>query len=364
MKFSYADRIKKPTDILKQPFQDVCRFIGRGVFHLVRRALPPPCAKKQIARLLLVRRNRLGDAICLLPAIQALKEADPGIHVGVLANPYNAPVFSMSPAIDKVHVLPERYCGNRWLLRWHPEMQAIRGEEYDLAVSATLTPSSHAARLCGYSGAIHSAGITSTRGSVYDLLFDCPVSPEQISHVHQVEKIADLLRASGMNLGQTLPAARLVLEHAPARRKDLVCLCPEVHRPESEWPVSSYAALVAELRRRWPSVRIQLMLQGDGPYVALAGLEGVEQVRNPVFHDFAAKLAEAALVVCSEGGVSHLAPALGTPAVVLSGVAIRQTWAPWSDHAVLLESTGDAGKIGVEEVLAAIESLAGDGFRQ
>lgn len=106
------------------------------------------------------------------------------------------------------------------------------------------------------------------------------------------------------------------------------------------------------------------MLQGDGPDAALAGLEGVELVRTPLFRDFAAKLAEAAMVVCFEGGVSHLAPALGTPVVVLSGVAISWTWAPWSDHAVLLESTGGAGKISMDEVLAAIESLAGDGFSQ
>jgi len=316
-----------------------------------------------LGKVLLVRRNRLGDAICLLPAIQALKEANPGIHVAVLANPYNAPVFAMFPAIDKVHVLPERYFGNRWLLRWHPAMRAIRREQYDLAVSATLTPSSHSARLCWYSGARQRAGITSVCGSVYDLLFDCPVSLEQISSIHQVEKIADLLRLAGLCIGPVLPAIRLIPpQPVPLRQGNLVCLCPEVQRQESEWPVASYAALVTELRRRFPAVRIQVVLQGGAsPYARLAELEGVEKVSTPTFRDFVAKLAESALVICSEGGASHLAPALGVATVVLSGKAIRQTWAPWSDQAVLLESGGDAGRISVYEVLVGIAAFAAQG---
>jgi ADP-heptose:LPS heptosyltransferase len=362
LKFPHAGRIEKPTDLLKQPFQGLCRILGRGVFHLARRIFPPrPAACVPVTKVLLVRRNRLGDAVCLLPAIQALKEADPGIHVAVLASPYNAAVFALSPVIDRVYALPERHFGNRWLLRWHPSMRAIRRERYDLAISATLSHSSHAARLCWYSGARRRAGVASVHGSAYDLLFDLPVSPERISAVHQVEKAAVLLRLAGLPVGTAVPAARLIpASPAGPRRADLVCLCPEVQRRESAWPAASYAALVAELRRRWPGVRIQVVLQdAAGPYARLAELDGVERVETPSFREFAAKLSEAALVVCSEGGASHLAPALGAAAVVLSGKAIRHTWSPWSERALLLEKSGDAGRIGVEEVLAAVEAQLG-----
>lgn len=365
MKFPYAGRIKKPADLLKQPFQDICRLLGQAAFHLARRAFSSrPGTQRPVGKVLLIRRNRLGDAVCLLPAIQALKKAQPGIQVAVLANPYNAPVFAMSPLIDRVHVLPERYLGNRWLLRWHPAMRAIRRERYDLAVSASLTPSSHAARLCRYSAARHRAGIVSAHGSVYDLLFDCPVRLDQISSVHQVEKIADLLRLAGLHIGPVLQAARLIpSQPASPVPGNLVCLCPDVRRPVNEWPVASYAALVAELRRRWPGVRIQVVQEGDaGPYAQLAKVEGMEMVRTPTFQDFVAKLAESALVICSEGGASHLAPALGVPTVVLSGRSIRRTWAPWSDRALFLEKSGGAGLIGVEEVLAGIDAFAGQGL--
>jgi ADP-heptose:LPS heptosyltransferase len=363
LKFPYAGRIKKPSDLLKQPFQDVCRLLGQGAFHLMKRVFLSRPGTPQPVGKLLVRRNRLGDAICLLPAIQALKDACPGIHVAVLANPYNAPVFALFSAIDRVHVLPERYLGNRWLLRWHPVMRAIRSEKYDLAVSATLTPSSHSARLCWYSGVLHRAGIASARGSVYDLLFDCPVSPSRISSVHQVEKIADLLRLAGLNIGPVLPAIRLVPQQpSPPRLGNLVCLCPEVHRRESEWPVEYYASLIAELRRRWPTIRIQVVLQSpQSVYARLAGLAGAEMVRTSNFQDFVMKLAECSLVICSEGGASHLAPALGVPTMVLSGMTIRQTWSPWSDQAVLLESAGDASRIGVDEVLAGIAAFVAQG---
>lgn len=343
VRLPYSGRTRKPTDVFKQPFQDVCRLVGRGVFLVLKHVRGTPAVARsgeRINKRLLVRRNHLGDAVCLLPAIQAIKEARPEIYLAVLANPYNASVFRLFPYIDRVYELPERYLGNRWLVRWHPVMRAIRRERYDLAVSATLTHSSHSARLCWYSGARHRAGIASARGSAYDLLFDRQVSLELISSIHQVEKIADLLRLAGLNIGPVLPAIRLIPpQPVPPRQGGLVCLCPEVHRQESEWPAAAYASLIAELRRRWPGVRIQVVLQGVASrYAQLAKLEGVEKVGTPSFRDFVAKLAESALVICSEGGASHLAPALGAPTIVLSGMAICQTWAPWSDRAILLET--------------------------
>lgn len=361
MKLPYAGRIAKPSDLLKQPFQDVCRLLGRGLFHLakcLRRGAVADTAP--VGKLLMIRRNRLGDALCLLPAIQALKEAHPEIHLAVLGNPYNAAVFRMFPAIDQVYELPERYLGNRWLLRWHPVMRAIRREKYDLAISATLTPSSHSARLCGYSGARHRAGIASARGAVYDLIFDRPLSLTQIASTLQVEKIAELLRLAGLEFGAELSRNCLLRpESPPARQPGRVCLCPEVNRPESAWPLASYAALIERLRRRWPACQIQVVLQNPhSAYAQLGELASVKMVRTANFRDFVGQLAKSALVVCSEGGASHLAPALGTPTIVLSGMAIRHTWAPWSDRAVLLESSGDAGRIGVDEVLAAIAAVA------
>lgn len=38
------------------------------MFHLAKHVIPPPRAQKPVSKLLLVRHNRLGDAVCLLPA--------------------------------------------------------------------------------------------------------------------------------------------------------------------------------------------------------------------------------------------------------------------------------------------------------
>ena len=48
---------------------------------------------KYVKKILLIRRNRLGDAINLLPIIHAIKKNYPDIEINILANKYNAQIF-------------------------------------------------------------------------------------------------------------------------------------------------------------------------------------------------------------------------------------------------------------------------------
>ena len=55
-------------------------------------------------RILVVRRDNIGDLVCTTPLIDALRARHPGAHLAALVTTYNAAVLARNPALDAVHV--------------------------------------------------------------------------------------------------------------------------------------------------------------------------------------------------------------------------------------------------------------------
>ncbi len=65
------------------------------------------------------------------------------------------------------------------------------------------------------------------------------------------------------------------------------------------------------------------------------------------------------IVVCADGGASHLAAALGKPVVCLFGDSDVRRWRPWGvPQRVLQPPTRKVSDIPPEDVAAALKSLA------
>ena len=56
------------------------------------------------ARILVIRRDNIGDLVCTTPLIAALRARYPQGHIAALVNSYNADVLEGNPALDAVHV--------------------------------------------------------------------------------------------------------------------------------------------------------------------------------------------------------------------------------------------------------------------
>jgi ADP-heptose:LPS heptosyltransferase len=142
------------------------------------------------------------------------------------------------------------------------------------------------------------------------------------------------------------------------------------------WPVERWAGAAAELRAAGHEVlvtggpeelqRATAVCQagGLGQHARMAGRTDLSALASIV--------AEAAVVVCGDTGVAHLATALGTPSVVLFGPTSPARWGPPADrpwHTVLWagrEGDPHAGvvdpgllEIAVEDVLDALPMRRG-----
>jgi len=347
-------RIIKGRDWIKQPFLDLMRFLN----SLLSRRINQNAEKisiNNIKEMIFIRRNRLGDAITLLPLLQQLKTINIHLKATVLCTPYNAPIFELSPAVDVVMVLPERYLTNRYLTCIHPTMRMLKKIKFDALFAASGNYSSANAWLSLCINAKHKCGVVSKNGSLMDTAYTHPIKLDQIPpDLHQVQKMAlmmNYLISNDVKFSLNL----LPRPHIEPKSKSnsntpigRIALCPLVNRVKSRWPLESWSALSKQLT----NLGYRFDWIGNKPNHANEKLISTTSVS-----DLIVKLDNYELIVCSEGGVSHLASALDKKIVVLSGVNIRKTWAPWKSLSVLLEKTNHIDDITCTEVIDNINML-------
>jgi ADP-heptose:LPS heptosyltransferase len=135
-----------------------------------------------------------------------------------------------------------------------------------------------------------------------------------------------------------------------------VVLHPGAAAGSRRWPVDRFAAVAAALRADGHRVVVTC-----GPSERdLAAAVGAEVV-TPDPLGLAALVADAALVVCGDTGVGHLATAYGTPSVLLFGPTPPAEWGPRrGPHTVLWKGRRHGDPHGTEPDPALLAVTVGE----
>lgn len=206
--------------------------------------------------------------------------------------------------------------------------------------------------------------------------FRCPEAghddgPQWCRTEHEVDRWVRLLRTAGGDCS----AADLRLP-APAARGDHVVVHPGAAAGSRRWPAQRWAAVAAALRTGGRDV----VVTGTAPEAELcrkvataAGAE--DRCGRDDLTSLSHVVGTAALLLCGDTGVAHLATAYGTPSVLLFGPVPPDAWGPrvnedrhrvlWNPHPH--DPPGDPhgesvdlrlARVGVDDVLAAALDLA------
>jgi lipopolysaccharide heptosyltransferase II len=314
----------------------------------MQRAVTDPAARWAAARrILAVRLDNLGDVLMATPAIRALKAAEPGRHVTLLASPTGAQAAPFVPEIDAVIVAETP---------WMPEGGGTGPEElgdltsalvagaFDAAVvcttySQSALPAAHACWLAGIP-----LRLAHSRENPYGLLTDWVPDPEPHFVVrHEVRRQLDLVAHVGARTDderlsfQVRPRdAAQAVEKLRAAGVDLerryIVVHPGASAPSRRYPEEHYAAVIdalaappdAQLVFTGTAAERELIRairdRARGPTVSLAG--------DLSLGELAAVIAAAALLVANNTGPVHIAAALGTPVVDIYALTNPQH-APW-----------------------------------
>lgn len=315
-------------------------------------------------RILVVRRDNIGDLVCTLPFLRALRVAHPRAWIGVLANSYNAAVLDRNPDVDAVIAYRKlKHRGEAGLLslaldrlRMLRELRALRLDDVVLATpdyqprTVALARRMRPQRVVGFVAGASAAGV------------DVPVPLASAERLHEVERVMLLGAAFGVR-PEPLPARIFPAEEALIRvRGALARRHRDVERPivgvhisarksSQRWPAERFAALMRTLHDRhgagfmlfWsPGAADNPTHPGDDAKAqeVHARLVGVPCMRWPTaaLPDLVAGLAECDRLICADGGAMHLAAALGKPMVCLFGDSDARRWAPWGVTHELLQA--------------------------
>lgn len=309
-----------------------------------------------VSRVAVFRALRLGDMLCAVPALRALRAALPSAHITLIGLPWAAQFAQrFAQYIDDFvafpghPAFPEQSCREDTLPGFYA---AMRGRRFDLAIqlhgsgeiSNGIVRNFGAAMLAGFAPAGTQAGDA-------ELFVDYPTSdPEPLRLLSLTARLGAPPVGTGLEFPITdedeeeLRTAGLAPERLPP---DYLCIHPGASTVSKCWPAKRFAQAADALAQGFG---LGVVLTGSDKEIGLTSTVA-QHMRTPSVNAaapisigaMAALIRRAKLLVCNDTGVSHIAAALGLPSVVIFNTADPQRWAPLDDnlHRSILDPKGE-----------------------
>lgn len=294
-----------------------------------RPAVPTP------RRVLVTRLRRIGDAILVLPVIDALHERFPECSIDFLAEEAPAQAAANHPAIDRVLIL-DRTLGS--LLPASPRLLwRLRRRGYDWVIDLYGNPRS--ALLAAWTGAPVRVGpARRTRRRLYTHVVQ-PVSEPISAIAHHLRS----LEALGMDPVFRPPRITLTEREREQGHALLESVLPSagprvgIHAgnrwPAKRWPEERFAALVRALPRIGARP-VVLAGPGEEALARRIAAGGEAALDAPVIgglplRDYWGVISALDALVTVDGSPIHAGPALQVPTVGILGPTEPEIWFPY-----------------------------------
>ncbi len=341
-----------------------------------RSAVSQPDARP--LKILLIRRDNIGDLVCTTPLISALRRHFPRAHIAALVNTYNRQVLDGHPDLDAVYAYAKakhRLAGqSRAAVYWDKFvlMLKLRSQHFDTVLLASSYPGASALRLARWIAPAHIAGYAEHSGLVDMALPHGAAAAHEVEDVFRLAGLFGIEGAAGkLSLAvdaQARTRARSALG-APGAGRKLIAVHISARKPSQRWPVERYAELMQALRGEADFLLLWSPGAADHPQhpgddaKAQAVIDAAGDLRLTAYptqelRDLSAALSLADYVICSDGGAMHLAAALGKPILCFFGNSDAARWHPWGvPHRLLQPESRDAADISQAAALQAFREL-------
>ena len=337
-------------------------------------------------RIAVFRALQLGDLLCAVPALRALRHAAPQARITLISLPW-ARSFArrFSLYVDDFMAfpghagMPESEAQPHALPRFHA---AARAQEFDLAL-----------QLHGSGGLSNPLTLALGAQRTAGFYLDGEACPDAATYMRWDPREHEVLRYLRLlsQLGIAQQGEQLEFPLGPGDRAELartlpglqpgsyVCIHPGARLPSRRWPPQRFAEVADSLAADgWTIIVTGSAEERTLTSAVIAAMQApaIDLTGRTSLGALAALIASARLLVCNDTGVSHVAAAVGTPSVVVCSGADPGRWAPLDRqrhrvlhadvpcrpcaHPVCPIGHPCALHVGSEQVLAAASRLCGE----
>ena len=327
------------------------RYIGSVLCFLLggfqsRAVVQHGCAPQ---RILLIQLSAIGDTILAIPAIRAIRNRFPNVHLAMVASSINLQYLENCPYIDQhIPCRLEEVMKSPWKLIGF--ILALRRQEFDWVIDFEHWAKGTALIAHG-SGAPRQIGFRSAGQHRHYLFTDIV---EHVPGQHEVVNFLKIARLLGCPIRETGLEVWLKREDWDWAKeffdemeidlnRPVIAIHPEAGRrgaPRRRFPQDRFVSVIDTLVERHNA---QIILTGAPSEVELSQQIASQTQSSCIvaagkthINQLAALFANADFVICGNCGPMHLAAAAGTPVIALHGPTNPSQWAPWGNgHTIL-----------------------------
>lgn len=338
-------------------------------------------------KILIIRRDNIGDLVCTTPLISALRGHFPDAEICALVNSYNVAVLENNPDIDTLYAYTKakHRPSNKSKVQVYWErlkmFVELRRKRFDYAIIAGAPFLPRALKLARLIKPRHIVGfVEPDKSGTQHIDIAVPYGPPH--QVHEVEDVFRLLAPIGVH-GQP-PRARLFSYPEEVRKAQseleaqawkpshlLIGIHISARKQSQRWPAANFAELVRQLHKTHAASFMLFWSPGesDNPLhpgddakaeAIMKALPGIPILAYPTHElgQLIGALSVCDTVICSDGGAMHLAAGLGKPILCFFGKSNANRWHPWAVPYVLLQPPSlDVKDVSVSEALSGFAHL-------
>ncbi len=300
--------------------------------------------------------NWIGDAVMTMPAIRALKLANPGSKITLLLKPWVSPLFEKNPNVDEIILYSDEYRGFTGRIKLARKLR-----EYNFDCAVLLQNAFDSAFITFLAGIPERIGYRRDARRFF-LTKSVPVDGDAES-LHHIEYYVNILVRSGFVAKESPPWIYLSIDErlrARQRLKDLkrpvIAINPgATYGSSKRWRIEGFAKVAGKII---DEINGSAVILGGTPEVAIAEeivkmlLRAKPELGSANSHllfmagktglrDLAALISESDVLVTNDSGPMHIGYAVGTPIVAIFGSTSPELTGPAADDAVVIRKEID-----------------------
>ncbi|MEW6762545.1 MAG: glycosyltransferase family 9 protein [Pseudomonadota bacterium] len=334
--------------------------------------------RHDIRSIIVFRALQLGDMLCAVPALRALRAALPEARIVLTGLPWAAQFAQRFPSyVNEFMAFPGHPLLPEQAVR-HDELTAfyatVCDQGFDLALQLHGSGDVTNHIVAGF-GARTMAGFSRSEATQTDRTLLLPY-PEAGAESERLLHLSERLGAPAVGSHLEFPLRRDDVEELEASQVapelepgSYICIHAGARKRDKCWPPERFAEVADQLHAEFG---LDTVLTGSADEAPLAHAVA-SHMRSPVIEAaapisigaMAALMSRSRLLICNDTGVSHIAAGLGLNSVVVFSKADIARWAPLDRlrHRCIWDPAAERSAVVLEHARALLAGTAPSGQR-